>query len=77
MGAKTGLLVHTDGTVTGLLKQVGAADPGRMDAMMRRLYPGWAVEATTGSTLADGVYPPDGQAHAGSWPGVNCSAINA
>ncbi|WP_051942788.1 DUF6928 family protein [Streptacidiphilus rugosus] len=70
MGAKTGLLVFVDGDVPAALKQVGDADPERTSAMMRRLYPGWTVEPIAGSTLSDGVYPPDGQAYAGSWPGV-------
>ncbi|MFE0464628.1 DUF6928 family protein [Kitasatospora sp. NPDC058965] len=70
MGAKTGLLVYTDGEVLALLNRVGAADLGRTTAMMRRLYPGWAVEAAGGSSLWEAVYPPDGRAYAGSWPGV-------
>ncbi len=70
MGAKTGLLVYADGEGPGLLKQVGAADLDQTSAMMQRLYPGWAIEAAAGSNLGDGVYPPDGRAYAGSWPGV-------
>lgn len=71
MGAKSGLLVYADGEVPGLLKQVGGpADPERTAAMMRRLYPGWAIEPTAGSDLWDGLHPPDGQAYASSWPGV-------
>lgn len=70
MGAKTGLLVYADGDVPGLLRQVGAADPARTSAMVRRLYPGWEVEASTGSNLRDGVYPPDGTAHAACRPNV-------
>ncbi|PYC83203.1 hypothetical protein C7C46_09380 [Streptomyces tateyamensis] len=70
MGAKTGLLVYADGEVPGLLKQVGVADVERTAAMMRRLYPGWAVEAAVGSNLWEAVYPPVGRAYAGSWPGV-------
>lgn len=71
MGAKTGLLVYADGEVSGLLKQVGVADVKQTTAMMRRLYPSWSVEAAAGSNLWEAVYPLDGQAYAGSWPGVD------
>lgn len=70
MGAKTGLLVYADGEVPGLLKRVGAPDRERTVAMMRRLYPGWAIDAAAGANLGGGVYPPNGLAYAGSWPGV-------
>lgn len=70
MGAKTGLLVYADGEVPDLLRQVGAADLARSTAMVRRLYPGWEIEDSTGSSLSDGVYPPDGTACAAAWPGV-------
>ncbi|WP_329575507.1 hypothetical protein OG500_01395 [Kitasatospora sp. NBC_01250] len=71
MGARTGLLVYSDGAAPDLLKRVGAPDLERTTAMMRCLYPGWGIEATSGSTLADGAHPPDGRVYAGSWPGVD------
>lgn len=71
MGAKTGLLVYSDGDAPGLLRQVDAADLDRTTAMMRRLYPGWEIEECGGSDLWDGVYPPKGTAYAASWPGVD------
>jgi hypothetical protein len=71
LGAKTGLLVYADGDVSVRLKGVGTADLEQTSAMMLRLYPGWTVEpAAVGSNLREGVYPPDGRAHAASWPGV-------
>ncbi|MEV7730205.1 hypothetical protein AB0P15_36655 [Streptomyces sp. NPDC087917] len=70
MGAKTGLLVYADGDVPDLLRQVGVPDLEQTSAMMRRLYPGWAIEAAAGSNLWEGIYPPDGRSYAGSWPGV-------
>ncbi|MFI8458053.1 DUF6928 family protein [Kitasatospora sp. NPDC085464] len=70
MGAKTGLLVYADGEAPGLLKRVGAPDRERTAAMMRRLYPGWAIDVAAPSNLGRGVHPPNGLAHAGSWPGV-------
>ncbi|MGW0649661.1 DUF6928 family protein [Streptomyces umbrinus] len=70
MGAKTGLLVYADGEVPDLLRRVGAADSARSTAMVRRLYPGWEIEDSKGSSLSEGVYPPDGTAYAASWPGI-------
>lgn len=71
MGAKTGLLVYTNGDVAVRLKGVGTADLEQTTAMMLRLYPGWTVEpAAVSSNLWEGVYPPDGRAYAASWPGV-------
>jgi hypothetical protein len=70
LGAKTGLLVYADGHAPDLLRQVGKADPEQTSAMMRRLYPGWEIEACEGSALYSGVYPLDGTAYAASWPGV-------
>ncbi|MFJ9695583.1 DUF6928 family protein [Kitasatospora sp. NPDC101183] len=70
MGAKTGLLVYADGAVPGLLRQVGAPDQRRTAELMRRLYPGGAIDQASGSNLRHGVYPPKGRAYAGSWPGV-------
>lgn len=70
MGAKTGLLVYADGAAPGLLKRVGRPDRERTAEMMRRLYPGWEVDAAAGSDLWDAVYPPKGRAYEGSWPGV-------
>lgn len=71
MGAKTGLLVYSDGDAPGLLRQVDAADLDRTTAMMRRLCPGWEIEECGGSDLWDGVYPPKGTAYAAGWPGVD------
>ncbi|MFE2262675.1 DUF6928 family protein [Streptomyces griseosporeus] len=70
MGARTGLLVYADGDVPALLRQVGAADPARTLTMMRRLYPGAGIERRQGTSLWDGVYPPEGKVYAASWPGV-------
>ncbi|GGY74335.1 hypothetical protein GCM10010300_17590 [Streptomyces olivaceoviridis] len=70
MGAKTGFLVYADGDVPGLLREAGPAEPARTASMMRLLYPGWEIEEGEGSTLRDGVYPPEGTVHAASWPGL-------
>ncbi|CAL9301685.1 DUF6928 family protein [Streptomyces sp. SudanB66_2053] len=70
MGAKTGLLVYADGDVPGLLRRVGTADLDRTVTMMRRFYPGREIEQREGTSLWDGVYPPEGTVCAASWPGV-------
>lgn len=70
LGAKTGLLVYADGDAPALLEGAGAADHERTVTLMRRLYPGWDIGECAGSTLDDGVYPMNGTAYAGSWPGV-------
>lgn len=62
MGAKTGLLVYADGEVPDLLKQVSVADLEGTTAVMRSLYPGRVIQATTGSSLSEGL--PSG------WPGL-------
>ncbi|MFF4087455.1 DUF6928 family protein [Streptomyces nigra] len=71
LGAKTGLLVYADSDVPGLMRRVGAADLDRTVAMMRRLYSGWEIEECEGSTLWDGVYPPEGDGVRGqlAWRG--------
>lgn len=74
MGAKTGLLVYADGDVPGALRRVGAADLDRTVGMLRRLHPGRQIEECEGSTLRDGVYPPEGTTYAAGWPGVDVIA---
>lgn len=68
MGAKTAILAYADGEVPSLLRDADAADPARTSATMRRLYPGWQIGESSGSSLGDGIYPPDGTVFAGSWP---------
>jgi hypothetical protein len=70
LGAKTGFLVYADGDLPVLLREAGTADLARTASMMQRLYPGWEIEESAGSTLWDGLYPPKGTAYAASWPGV-------
>ncbi|MCF6522104.1 hypothetical protein [Streptomyces sp. JJ36] len=71
MGARSGLLIYTDGEeAPGLLRQVGTADPRRTSALVRRLHPGWEIAPGEGSELSE-VYPPPGRVRAASWPGVD------
>lgn len=76
MGAKTGLLVYADGDAAELLRGVPAGTPDRdpTDALVRRLYPGAAVEPAGRTALGEGVYPPPGIVCAGAWPGIEVVA---
>ncbi|SEG88541.1 hypothetical protein SAMN05216223_11987 [Actinacidiphila yanglinensis] len=56
--------------VPELLRQVEAAPAEPAFALMRRLYPGWEITEGQGSTLGDGVYPPEGTVYAARWSGV-------
>ncbi|MFC8715968.1 DUF6928 family protein [Kitasatospora sp. NPDC057198] len=74
MGAKTALLAHADGAVPDLLRQVAGTVPDRerTDALVARLYPGWAVEpGDEPRALSWSVYPPEGLSCAGSWPDLD------
>jgi hypothetical protein len=71
MGAKTGLLMYSDGDVREALRAAPAPDPERTAALIERLYPGWSVAETTPSSLGDGTYPPYGTTYAASFPGVD------
>ncbi|URN11635.1 hypothetical protein LUW77_06150 [Streptomyces radiopugnans] len=62
--------MYADADVPGLLRQVGVANPERTSALLRRLYPGREFEEGTGSSLQDGVYPPDGTVYAACRPGL-------
>ncbi|MFP8886593.1 DUF6928 family protein [Streptomyces mangrovi] len=62
--------MYADADVPGLLRRAGAADPARTSALLRRLYPGQEIEEGAGSSLQDGVYPPDGTVYAACRPGL-------
>ncbi|MGW1898898.1 DUF6928 family protein [Streptomyces hirsutus] len=62
--------MYADGDVPGLPRRVGAADLDRTAAMMRRLHPGREIGQCEGSSLWDGVYPPEGTAYAAGRPGM-------
>ncbi|MFF4345502.1 DUF6928 family protein [Kitasatospora sp. NPDC001540] len=74
MGAKTALLAHADGDVPALLRQAVGVTPDRerTGALMDRLYRGWTVHpGDRPRALLEAVYPAQGEAYAGSWPGVD------
>lgn len=71
MGAKTGLLVYSNGDVREVLRAAAASDRVRTRGLIKDLYPGWTVQEVESSTLGDGTYPPYGTTYAASFPGVD------
>lgn len=49
----------------------GERDYAQMAALVARLFPGWSVEPTEGSSLVEGTHPEDGIAYAGAFAGVD------
>lgn len=76
MGAKTGVLAFASGSVADALRSC-RIESGRSqaDALVRRLHPGWGVDAEGVSPLVgnlrEAVDPPEGVAYAASYPGVD------
>jgi Family of unknown function (DUF6928) len=60
MGAKTALLAFTDGDIRPALLGATRPDPAEAGALIRRAYPGCAVEAAGETTLLSGTYPDKG-----------------
>ncbi|MGK5556355.1 DUF6928 family protein [Actinomadura kijaniata] len=75
MGAKTGLLVFSDGDVRPMLRRAAPPDPAEVEALVRRVHPDYAVEPAGEGVLAHSTYPPDDVTHATVLPGavVLCS----
>jgi hypothetical protein len=71
MGAKTGLLIFSDGEAPAALRGARALDGSATADLIQRMYPGWAVEPGDGMTLGEGTYPPDGVCYAASFAGVD------
>jgi hypothetical protein len=71
MGAKTALLAYTNGSIAQVLRADAVARLGDTVALVTGLFPGWTVEPTDRSSLSEAVYPPDGIAYAGAFPGVD------
>ncbi len=71
MGAKTALVVYTDGHPADLLRQTPEPDRDAALALVAATHRGWAGTATSARSLEDCVYPPDGVIYAGSFPGID------
>lgn len=70
MGAKTGVLAYAEGDVRTALRQAGRADLDATTDLIGRLRPDWPLEVVDGSSLGDGIYPPEGIAYAAAFPGI-------
>ncbi|GID29354.1 DUF6928 family protein [Paractinoplanes brasiliensis] len=62
MGAKTAILAFTDGDLRQVLPGPAAPDPGPAEALLHKIFPGYAVTPAGVSTL-DVTYPPEDVAH--------------
>lgn len=71
MGAKTALLVYTDGSPADLLRRPPAPDRDRTRALVAATQPGWTGRGGSAGSLSDDLYPPDGLVYAGSFPGID------
>lgn len=58
MGAKTALLAFTDGDLRPALLGATRSDPAEAEAVVREVFPGYALTPAGDSTL-DESYPPD------------------
>jgi hypothetical protein len=68
MGAKTSLLAITDAEIAPLLRTGAGSDPEAAAALVRSVFPGHAVSAADGTSLADAVLPPEGTTYAVALP---------
>ena len=60
MGAKTALLAFVDGDIRPALSGATRAARSEVEELVRQVHPGYLVEPDDdGTTLDDGVYPPD------------------
>ncbi len=59
MGAKTALLAFVDGDIRPALRDATLPARDEVEALVRRIHPGYDVEPEEESTLDDDVYPPD------------------
>ncbi|MDO3701784.1 hypothetical protein Q3W71_08835 [Micromonospora sp. C28SCA-DRY-2] len=59
MGAKTALLAFADGDIRPALRAATRSERADVEALVRQVHPGYAVEPFDESTLWDDVYPPD------------------
>jgi hypothetical protein len=75
MGAKTGLLAWTTGSVGDALRDrpAGKTSGERAQALLRRLHPGWRIEPEDDeyANLSEAAYPPEDVAYAACFPGLD------
>lgn len=71
MGAKTALLCFADGQPADLLRDLPPFDAEATSALITQTNPGWEGTTTAGGSLADYLYPDQGIAYAGVFPGID------
>ncbi|URN07523.1 hypothetical protein LUW74_32025 [Actinomadura madurae] len=69
MGAKTALLAFTEGDIRSALAGASQSDRTATENLVRKIHPGYAVEAIEDGTL-DYTYPPDDVTYALTLPGT-------
>lgn len=59
MGAKTALLAFADGDLRPALLGATRPERGKVEGLVRQIYPGYLVASADDGNLLDDVYPPD------------------
>jgi hypothetical protein len=70
MGAKTALLAFSDGDIRPALLGATRPELATVEALVRQVHPGYAVEYANEGTLLGDVYPPDDITYATELPGA-------
>lgn len=70
MGAKTALLAFADGDIRPALLGASRSERSETEALVRRVHPGYVVEAVDDGSLFEDVYPPDDITYATKLAGV-------
>ena len=70
MGAKSVMLVFSEGRAAGCLRGARESDEEAAAALVARVHPRCTVEPVPGVSLWDGTYPPDGISYAATFDGV-------
>ncbi|GAA2124098.1 DUF6928 family protein [Actinomadura napierensis] len=71
MGAKTAVLIYTDGHPADLLCSATEPDLPATTALISRTNPGWDGSTASSGDLQDYFCPDQGIAYAGSFPGID------
>jgi uncharacterized protein DUF6928 len=71
VGAKSALMIYSDGSPAELLRSAPPPDEGKTAALVAATRAGPAGAAGPGGTLGDEIYPAEGIVYAGSFPGID------
>jgi hypothetical protein len=71
VGAKTAVLIYTDGDPGELLRNAPESDPEATTALITRTNPDWDGTTVSGGSLQDYLYPDQGIVYAASFPGID------